>query len=161
MAPSKDGDAMLTLSSFLPYRLNILAAMASEQLARTYSERFGIAVPEWRVLAALGEFHSMTATAIGAHAHMGKVKVSRATAGLEGRGLISRLPNPDDMREAFLVLTPAGEDIYARIVPLALAYADRLRQGLSSSEADMLDRLIDKLLLRVGEMAVAPDTAVA
>ena len=154
-------EPVLALSTFLPYRLNVLAAMVSEQLARTYSERFGISVPEWRVLATVGEFHSMTAKAIGAHAHMGKVKVSRAASSLEARELITRLPNRDDMREAFLVLTPAGEDVYARIVPLALAYAERLRHGFSSSETDMLDRLIDKLILRVGEMATETDSALA
>ncbi|MGE0283617.1 MAG: MarR family winged helix-turn-helix transcriptional regulator [Rhizobiaceae bacterium] len=142
----------MRLNEFLPYRLSVLAALVSEGLARSYSEQFGIGVPEWRVMATIGEFRSITAKAIGAHAHMGKVKVSRAAAALEGRGLIQRTQNADDMREAFLVLTPAGDDMYRHIVPMALGYAATLRGSLSHEEATTLERLIDKLMARAGEM---------
>lgn len=83
---------------------------------------------------------------------MGKVKVSRAAASLETRGLIRRVPNADDLREAFLVLTPAGEAIYGEIAPLALAYARDLTAGLSAKEQSALGDLIDKLLARAREM---------
>jgi len=145
----------LRLNEFLPYRLSVLAAAVSEGLARSYSAKFGIGVPEWRVLATIGEFRSITAKAIGAHAHMGKVKVSRAVAALESRALIQRSPNADDMREAFLVLTPAGGDMYRRIVPMALGYAEALHAGLSRDEIAMLEKLIDKLMVRAGEMPPA------
>jgi len=145
----------LKLNAFLPYRLSVLAAIVSEGLAKIYGERFGIGVPEWRVLATVGEFRSITAKAIGAHAHMGKVKVSRAVAALEGRGLIQRNQNADDMREAFLVLTPEGDEMYRRIVPMARDYADALRGALSRDESAVLDRLIDKLLERAGAMPSA------
>lgn len=140
----------LTLATFLPYRLSVLSASVSDGLARTYADRFGIGIPEWRVLATVGEFGSVTAKAVGLHAHMGKVKVSRAAAALETRGLISRLPNEEDLREAFLVLTLAGEGVYGEIAPLALAYVAELTAGLSLDENAQLDRLIDKLLRRAG-----------
>ncbi|WP_407531074.1 MarR family winged helix-turn-helix transcriptional regulator [Methylobacterium oryzisoli] len=156
-AGSAPSDVTLTLASFLPYRLNVAAAAVSEGLARLYATRFGIGIPEWRVLATVGEFRSMTATAtaIGLHAHMGKVKVSRAAAALEARELIRREPNPEDLREAFLVLTPAGEAVYAEIVPLALDYARRLTAEFRPDEEAMLNRLIDRLLRRASEMGGA------
>ena len=143
----------LSLPTFLPYRLSVMSAVVSEGLARTYSRTFGIAIPEWRVLATVAELGSVTATAIGAHAHMGKVKVSRAAASLETRGLILRIPNADDLREAFLALTPAGEALHAEIAPLALAYVETLTAGLSREDAAALDRLIDALLARARQMA--------
>jgi len=145
----------LRLNEFLPYRLSVLAAVVSEGLARSYSEQFGIGVPEWRVMATIGEFRSITAKAIGEHAHMGKVKVSRAVASLEGRGLIQRTQNAEDMREAFLVLMPAGDDMYRQIVPMALGYAETLRAGLSRDEVAVLDQLIDKLMARATVMPSA------
>jgi DNA-binding MarR family transcriptional regulator len=144
---------VLTLATFLPYRLSVVAAAASEGLARLYSEQFGITISEWRVLATVGEFRSISAKAIGLHAYMDKVKVSRAAAALETRGLIRRLPNPDDLREAFLVLTPAGQAVYDQIVPMALDYVDRLTANLSSEEKSALDGLIDKLLGSAREMS--------
>lgn len=143
----------LTLSTFLPYRLSVASAVVSDGLARLYTERFGIGIPEWRVLATVGEFRSTTAKAIGAHAHMGKVKVSRAVASLEARGLIRRIPNADDLREAFLVLTPAGEATYGEIAPLALDYADALAAALTADERAALAGILDKLVHRAGSMA--------
>lgn len=142
---ASDDKTALTLATFLPYRLNVAASRASDGLARIYGERFGIGISEWRVLATLGEFGSVTATAIGAHAHMGKVKVSRAAATLEARGLLSRTPNAEDRREAFLVLTPEGRVLYEEIVPLAQDYAARLIAGLSTDEVATLHRLLDRL----------------
>ena len=153
--PGSAGPEPLTLATFLPYRLNVLAAVVSDGLARRYAERFGIGIPEWRVLATVGEFRSMTAKAIGLHAHMGKVKVSRAAAALEARGLIRRRPNADDLREAFLVLTPEGDRLYAEIAPLALSYVADLKRGLSGDEEALLDRLIDTLLRRADAMREA------
>ncbi len=145
-------ESPLTLATFLPYRLSVMSAVVSEGLARLYNERFGIAIPEWRVLATVGEFRSVTAKAVGLHAHMGKVKVSRAAASLETRGLIRRVPNAADGREAFLALTPDGEAMYGEIAPLALSYAGRLTETLSAADRAALDRLIDLLLRRAGEM---------
>ena len=141
----------LTLATFLPYRLSVLSAVVSDGLARTYAERYGIGIPEWRVLATVGEFRSITAKAIGIHAHMGMVKVSRAAAALEARELIRRLPNEDDLREAFLILTPAGEIMYDEIAPLALSYQAELTAEFSADEGRELDRLIGKLLRRAKE----------
>lgn len=145
-----DEKTRLSLSDFLPYRLNVLATLVSEGLARSYSERFGISIAEWRVIATIGEIGSVTAKAIGHHAHMNKVKVSRAVTSLEGRGLIRRAPNADDLREAFLVFTLEGQAIYEAIVPLAEDYVANLTDGFSAAERDQLDRLINKLTARTG-----------
>jgi len=148
--------APLKLAAFLPYRLNVAAAIVSDGLARIYSRRFGIGVPEWRVLATMGEFQSITGKAIGLHSHMGKVKVSRAVASLEARGLIRRSPNEDDMREAFLVLTPEGARLYGEIAPLALAYVKRLESTLSPSELETLNAVLEKLMRRTQELDDPP-----
>lgn len=153
----------LSLSQFLPYRLNVAAAVVSDGLARAYSERFGISVHEWRILATLGEFHSITAKAIGEHAHMGKVSVSRAAASLKSRGLIRRTPNPHDKREAFLVFSSTGRALYDEIVPLALTYVDKLRDGWSAEEEqaffDLLDRLVARAAALAAEMGPGGTTA--
>ena len=74
-APGRAGahaDAPLRLEEFLPYRLNVLASLVSQALSRIYVERYGLGVPEWRVLVTLGQHGVMTAKAIGAHTHMHK-----------------------------------------------------------------------------------------
>src|SRR4051812_9680810 len=44
----------LELENFLPYRLSVLAQLVSESLHDLYAGPFGLAVTEWRVMAAVG-----------------------------------------------------------------------------------------------------------
>ena len=81
------------------------------------AERYGIGIPEWRVLVTLGQYGVMTGKAVGAHTHMHKTKVSRAVAQLEQRKYVMRRANRADLREAFLSLTPAGRAIYEEARP--------------------------------------------
>jgi DNA-binding MarR family transcriptional regulator len=136
----------LRLETFLPWRLNVVASRVSHGLARVYSERFGIDIPEWRILATLGQFGAATAKAIGTHSCMHKTKVSRAVAGLETRGLVARSQNPKDLREAILLLTPAGQATYEAIVPLADRYQRLLEESLPEGTLAAFDRAVESLM---------------
>ena len=117
-------------------------------------ERYGIGVPEWRVLVTLGQYGVMTAKAIGAHTHMHKTKVSRAVALLEKRRLlVARRANRDDMREAFLSLTAAGRAMYEELAPHALEFARRLTDILSPDDREAFDRALKQLTARSAELA--------
>ena len=85
-------------------------------------DRYGLTRPEWRTLATLGEFGTMTATAIGEHSSMHKTKVSRAVAELESRKWLTRTPDAADRRIEHLALTKAGRGAYRELVPLAKAF---------------------------------------
>ena len=104
--------AILKLEEFLPHRLNVLSSLVSQALTRVYG-----AIRYWNTgMAGAGHAWAnigvMTGKAIGAHTHMHKTKVSRAVAQLEQRKLVARRANRDDLREAFLSLTPAGRAVY-------------------------------------------------
>lgn len=142
----------LKLDDFLPYRLNVCSNLVSSALSRIYAERYRIGVPEWRVLVTLGQFGMMTAKAIGAHSCMHKTKVSRAVAQLEKRKLLARKANRDDMREAFLSLTPAGRDMYDELAPIAIRFADSLLASVDAADRPALDRALKKLTERSGEV---------
>jgi len=144
---------LLELERFLPYRLNIVAESVSRALSRLYAERYGIGIPEWRVIATLGQYERMTAKEVGAHSRMHKTKVSRAVAALEGKGLAARTLNEDDMREAFLTLTERGRRIYRDLAPRALAFERALDAGLGARERAHLDALLRKLEARAQELA--------
>lgn len=137
--------APLKLEEFLPYRLNVVANLVSQALSRLYVERYGIGVPEWRILVTLGQFEVMTAKAIGAHSHMHKTKVSRAVSDLERRKLVMRRENRADRREAFLSLTPAGRAIYNDLAPGALDFADRLLEMIDPNDRPAFERAIARL----------------
>jgi DNA-binding MarR family transcriptional regulator len=151
----------LRLEEFLPYRLNVLAATVSESLATLYAERYGISIPEWRVIATLGQFERMTGRDIASHSRMHKTTVSRAAAALEAKGWIKRETNRADLREAFLTLKPKGRAVYDDLVPRATTFADGLLDGLDRQERAALDRLIGHLMQRArrGAADPVPETA--
>jgi DNA-binding MarR family transcriptional regulator len=150
---SDSGLRELRLEEFLPYRLVMLAEQVSQSLSRLYSERYGITNPEWRTLTALGQFGTMTSTEIGRHSRMHKTKVSRAVAELEKKGLLNRKISDADMRVANLTLTPRGEEVYRKLVPLALKFGDQLAGGLSAEEMAVLERVLTSLMERSDEIA--------
>jgi DNA-binding MarR family transcriptional regulator len=132
------------LERFLPYLLNQAAENASAAFQQVYRERHAMTRPEWRVLAHLGCFGAMTASAIGERARIHKTKVSRAVAALEQRRWLTRRRDDIDRRREILELTPAGRRAYASLGKSALETDKALRELMSAEEervfTDVLQR---------------------
>jgi DNA-binding MarR family transcriptional regulator len=152
---ANDAAPRLVLDTFLPYRLNVLAAVVSDSLSKVYAKRFGISVPEWRVLAALGERPELTGRDVGVSTRMHKTKVSRTMAALEARGLLTRRPGADDRREAYAALTEKGRAVYQELVPMALSFARDLQAVLSPEERAAFERSLAKVFARALHLAEA------
>ena len=146
------GNLMLELEGFLPYRLSVLSNTVSGAIADAYSERFGLSIPEWRVLAVLGQFSDISAKQVTERTAMDKVRVSRAVALLVKKGHIDRRTHPQDRRYSILRHSVAGRAIYERIVPLARAYERKLLETLTVGERESLDRLLAKLKITADDL---------
>lgn len=142
----------LTLAEFLPYQLSITSNAVSDLIARAYRGRFALKVPEWRLMAVLGERASATQRELCEATAMDKVTVNRATKALEDRGLIGRAPNAADGRSHHLALTDTGRELYDQIVPLALSVEAELEKILGSGEAKALETMLAQLRARVAEL---------
>ncbi|KFG69052.1 MarR family winged helix-turn-helix transcriptional regulator [Microvirga sp. BSC39] len=133
--------AKLQLEAFLPYRLNRIAATISQDFRSVYGPHHDLTIPEWRVLATLGQFEQMSAKGIGRHSAMHKTKVSRAVRALEERRWLRRRPSEEDRREEILTLTTLGQKSYLEIVPKALAFEGRLLDQLGPGAEPLLEAL--------------------
>lgn len=133
------------LAGFLPYQLSVASNAVSSLIAERYRKRFALKIPEWRVMAVLGDGGSMTQRALTAATVMDKVAVNRAARVLEERGLVARVPNPDDGRSHLLALTGEGRAIHAEVMPLARATERELLGGLAPDEEAQLRALLAKL----------------
>jgi DNA-binding MarR family transcriptional regulator len=138
--------ANLDLDQFLPYLMNVLANRLSRELAGVYEARFGISIPEWRVIAHLSQHEDVSVREIHQRVDMDKAKVSRAAARLEAVGFIEKTDNESDRRLVALRLTRKGRRLFAEIEPLALAYERESLSTLSKSEEATLRSLLNKLL---------------
>jgi DNA-binding MarR family transcriptional regulator len=135
----------LELSQFLPYRLSVLSNRVSSAIAQTYSARFDLTIPEWRVMAVLGGTVGLSARDVAERTAMDKVQVSRAIARLVAKKRVQRLSDSADARVTRLSLAVKGQAIYDEIAPLALALEDILLDALSPVERATLDRIMTKL----------------
>lgn len=138
----------LNLQLYLPYRLAVLSEVVAQGLARQYLGRFNVAIPEWRVLATLGAFTSLTAKAIGQHSRMHKTKVSRAVTALEQRGLVRGEVSAHDRREINLWLTDEGNAIYGQIIPLAHTYQADIVAGIDPKDLETMTRTMEIIFQR-------------
>lgn len=135
----------LNLAAFLPYQLSIASNAVSDRIARQYQARFGLKIPEWRLMAVLGQGVPQTQRDLVHATRMDKVTVSRASAALTERGLISRAASERDGRSHLLALTEAGQSLYAEIAPVALDMEQRLLSCLSADERSQLSDLLSRL----------------
>ena len=150
----------LSLDRFLPYRLSVLANTVSSALAGAYALRFGLSIPQWRVIAVLARTPGLAAAEVAERTAMDKVAVSRAVAGLARTGRVRRATAAGDRRRSVLSLTERGWSVYRRIVPLALAYERRLLAELSPDEQAQFEMLLARLLERSRRLGPAGDARV-
>lgn len=141
------------LAGFLPYQLSVASNAVSDLIAERYRKRFALKIPEWRVMAMLGDAGSMTQRALTAATLMDKVAVNRAVKVLEERALVARVPNPGDGRSHLLALTDEGRAIHAEVMPLALATERELLSGFAADDQARLRDMLAAIRLRAGEMA--------
>jgi DNA-binding MarR family transcriptional regulator len=140
-----DGEPGLRLDTYLPYRLSVASNAVSGLIARAYQDRFGLTIPQWRVICVLAENGRMTQGQIVGRTFMDKVTVSRAAHGLAVRHLVDRTEHHADGRSHMLALTPQGRRLFADVAPMALAYEAALIVGLAPGEVTLLRHLLGRL----------------
>jgi DNA-binding MarR family transcriptional regulator len=145
----------LDLDNFVPYRLSVLTNRMSDAIARHYSKRFGLSIPEWRVMAVLGQMPGLSAREVAERTAMDKVQVSRAVASLMRQKRIARMEDENDGRVTRLSLTRQGTAIYDEIVPLALHLEAVFLAALSPTERTTLSALMDKLARQLNGLHIA------
>jgi len=124
------------LSAFLPYRLASVSGRISRAFAARYRDDFGISITEWRVLAHLSQETAVSVRDIHLRVDVEKSKVSRAASRLEAAGLITKVMNDTDRRLVALSLSPAGQGLMARLVPIALSFEADLERQLGALAGD-------------------------
>lgn len=143
-APRKT--ARLDLFKFVPFQLNRLAAEVSSALAAEYAARYGLDIPEWRVLATLGFRHEpCSAQYVADCTRTHKSTISRAVTSLLKREIIERVENADDRREFRLQLTRKGATLYEELIPRLLRREQEILSCLSTQERKDFARLLGKI----------------
>ena len=151
--PARKRGPRLDLDRFMPYRLSVLTNRVSSAIARQYSARFELTIPEWRAMAVLGGASGLSAREVAERTAMDKVQVSRAIESLMRARRVQREADASDGRVTRLSLTAKGRAIYDEVVPLALHLEKLFLSALTPHERRTLDALLDKLSLQARLLA--------
>ena len=144
--PAAKRSARLDLFKFVPFQLNRLAAEVSSALSVEYAARYGLDIPEWRVLATLGFRHdACSAQFIAQCTRTHKSTISRAVTSLMKRQIVERVENEDDRREFRLRLTRQGVTLYEELIPRLLRKEQEILSCLSAQERRDFARLLGKI----------------
>ena len=133
---------MLNLDEFIPYKIATLSEKLSESFAKVYQDKYGLTVPQWRVIAHLAEQEFLTAKEICNRASLDKSTASRAIKQLLDLGVVKSEPSDKDKRAQRLSLTQDGSSLYNHLSLDAKIWQERLLDSLSKEDTKMLFKLL-------------------
>ena len=116
--------------------------------SKRIEHKFGISIPQLLLLQYLSDQEDYKATAkdIKLYINLNASTVSGIIKRLENKGLVARLPNPDDRRAAFVTLTAKGA-VLLKTSPTTLQEKLSVRlKALTSQQIDALNENIDLLI---------------
>jgi DNA-binding MarR family transcriptional regulator len=135
----------LNLDTYLPYRLSVASNKVSSLIAKAYEVRFGLTIPQWRVLVILAEGLVLSQKHLIERTAMDKVTISRAVTALVTRGLVVRTTQAHDRRIDLLSLAEAGRQIVSEVTPIALEFERALVAAFEPAHIQLLDSLLREL----------------
>ena len=128
-------------------RLSRASAAVDARLARTFAEH-GLDASSFDVLATLlrsGPPYRISPTVLARDAMITTSAVAQRLNKLEGRGLVSRAPDPDDGRGTVIALTDAGRAAVEKALPAHVATEQAILSTLSPAERDQLAMLLQRI----------------
>ena len=147
----------LSLQEFIPYKLAVVANRLSQSIGSLFEKKYGIQIPEWRILMALHSCGPLAPNEVVEHTSMDKGRVSRAQRRLVELGLIAASDDPRDGRRLVLFLTRKGAGMCAAIIPAARETESWFLSVLPERERQALDKALSRLLLRSQELRVTDE----
>ena len=140
---------LASVDDLLLYRLGQLSAAAGAMVVRLCEGGYGITRREWGVLAQLqGHPDGLLPSELADRMHRDRARTSRAITTLLGKRLIERTSLPHDRRSVRVSLSPAGQSLYAQLMPQIQAINSRILSVLSPDEAASLDDALERLRIQ-------------
>src|SRR6185369_3617930 len=121
------------------YKLNRSLGHLASRFSRAVLRRFNlvlaqqglpITAEQYSLLVQLWDCNGLPQGVLAEKTAKDKTTMARLAAGLETRGLIARLPGPNDARERLLYLTDSGKQLMDKATRLAGGILEEAQQGI-------------------------------
>jgi len=119
------------------HRVEITMMTAARDVRAAYDlwmEPLGLNLSQAQILGFVNTNGAMNQTQLAAALVLGRAAVGSVIDQLEARGLVRRVPDPDDGRVWLVENTPAGTDVAAEVERVDLELRAILRCGISRKE---------------------------
>jgi DNA-binding MarR family transcriptional regulator len=126
-----------------------LGAHAAEQFAARVAT-LGLTPPQAGLLRAIAITPGQSQQALARHLRTQPSRVVAFVDDLEARGLVERLPNPQDRRLHALHLTAKGQELMRQVRRIALEHENELSAALDDEERRQLSALLQRLRVHHG-----------
>lgn len=121
-------------------RIELIDAMDRE-LAQ-----FDITAPQLIVLASVANREADSASQLCKSISYDPGAMTRMIDRLEQKGLVRRVPRPDDRRAMTLEMTAAGRALFPKLLEAKETVQTRFLRGFGNDEVAMLEKLLNRLL---------------
>ena len=105
-----------------------------------------ITVDQALVLNILKEQPGLTQKEIAGLLYKDVAAMTRMIEGMVKKGILKKLPYPDDKRRSLIQPTDRGEAILEKIIPVVLRNRELALQGMTEEEVHTLNTLLNKIL---------------
>ena len=134
---------------YLTYKLDLLKTIATRAADPYYLEAANLRVRELRVLRLIHAFPGIVPGVLRHRVELDKTLLAKNLALLEGRGLITRTPDPRDNRLQRLNLTEEGTRIWMLCEQIGRKLEGEMFADLGAADMKVLDALLDRLLVSI------------
>ncbi len=142
-AAATPSERLASVDDLLLYRLSQLSAVAGAMVVRLCEGGYGITRREWGVVAQLhGEPQGLLPSALAERMQRDRARTSRALGSLQAKGLVQRVALAHDRRSARVSLTPAGQALYAELMPQVQAINARILAVLAPAQKQAFDEAL-------------------
>jgi DNA-binding MarR family transcriptional regulator len=125
-------------------RLITLVTQIRRTAALTYRRELGLSEVDWRVLSQIGEHAPLSLNALAEVIGLDRGQLSRGVTRLVAAGLVTRTARRGGPG-ILIGLTPAGEDVFGRLMALALKRNAAFTRGIGARELATCAAVLDKM----------------
>lgn len=105
----------------------------------------GLTPQQYAALVKIRDFGTVSQNRLGRAVAMDPATSQGVTQRLLAKKLIHRMADPEDRRRALLSLTPEGESLVARLIPLGATITEKTLTPLDAREREIFLALLRKL----------------
>ncbi len=136
------------LDDSVPYLMIRVSGLMNRQLELDLRP-LKVSFQHWRVLAVLAQKNGSSITDLSEYAVMPHSSLSRLLSRMEADGYVRRQTDAQDARTVRVYTTTLGEDMYRRILPMAVAVRVSAMAGMSTAQKTGLLGSLNHMLGRM------------